>query len=346
MSEDGELKISGEGKLVGGEGEGSRMRETPRTMGGKPRAWVEGKPSRTSAERLDLADRRRLEDQRPGEWARLPISWYSATQIRVWDKIFALTNDMDEVYVVMNEKEIEGTRTSTMNINYAVSNLLDQLLRYISTRLTDTPGFNADDFKAGRKLLVMNLRRQFNPKLLIALANYFDTIKLHWLGQRIDNLRLRLEQLKPSTVEIPGEASPAHGTSEMLEAVPEETPPEGEVDLERKSIIQARAPFGVVYEEDTLYKKLLNIVKRAVGEVKKGRTKEVVIQEAKVRARATMEKSYEELTKDAVQHAARRTRKKVGLSPEEVKRLELYKQNSLQDFENILRDKLKGVKKK
>jgi len=343
MGEDGILKISGEGKLAEGTAEGSRMGQPPRDMAGKPRDWREGEPSRTSGERLELA--RRPAVREPGE-VRLPISWYSATQVRVWDKVFALNNDMDDVFVVINDDEIEGTRTSTVNLSYAISNLMDHLLRFVGMKLEGISGFNKADFTAGRKALVMNMRRRFQPKLLIALANYFDTLKVQWLGQRIDNLRIRLEQLKPSTLEIPLESSAVHGTSEMLEPLPEEEAPQGEIKLKRKSIIEARAPFGVVHEKGSLHDKFIKILKWAIGQKKKGRKHELVVHEAKVKAINIMNASYEELTKQALRHAARRTGKKVGLSPDEVKRLEIYKQNSIEDFENILRDKLRRVKKK
>jgi len=322
IDENEELKITGKAKLQEGEPFGSRFGEKPRDMGGKPEEFEEGEPTRTSGERLELAERTDLASP-------LPISWYSATQIRVWDKVFAINSDQNEVYITINEHEIEGTRTSATKLNLAISNLLEQLLGFVKTKLEGV-GFNEDDYDAGVKRLLTNTRREFNPKLLIELANYFDSIKLEWLGQKIDNLRYRLSRIKFSPLESPAGSEP----TEMPEPI------------ERKSIIQARAPFGVVHDESTLYKKLIKIKDWAIKQVKDGKQKGIVVNEAMVKAKQTMEKSYSELTKRALKHAERRTRKKVGLSPEEIKRIEIYKQNSLDDFHKILYDSLRGVKKR
>jgi hypothetical protein len=313
--------------------EPSRAGEAPRFMEGKPEFWQGGEPTRTGGERLELGEKPTVEGMGEGE-VRLPISWYSASQIRIWDRVYALNNDKDEVYVVVNNHEVQGTRTSATNLNYAVAYLLDNVLEYISSKLAGKVGFNEDDFKSGQKKIVTGFRRKFEPELLINLASYLDSIGMEALGEKIDSLRMRLEQIKPKKLEIQGEPSTETASGEMLEPI-----------FEQKSILQARAPFGVSWQEETLFKAFKSIIKWAQDEVKKGKNKEKVTHEALIKAQHTLDSSYEELVKRAIEHAKKRTKKIVNLSPDELRRINAYKENSLNDFDRILRDSLKETKK-
>ena len=317
---DGKLVVTGEGHLREAEPAGSRATEAYRSMAGKPRYWMEGEPTRTTGEELMLGK----------EEVRIPISWYSTSQIRVWDRVYALNNDRDQVYVVVNGHEIEGTRTSAVNLNYAVASLMGEVLDYIESKIEGVPGYNKEDFKAGKDKIVLELRRDRNLATLVGLANYFDSVNLSSLAEKIDNLRMRLSQLSPSTFEVQGEPGTPTASGEMLEPLPE------------KNLITARAPFGIVDQEKTLYDALKRIQNWALEEVKSGKAKEKTIHEALVKAKQTIEYSYKKLVDKAAEHAAKRTKKEVGINPEELKRLEVYKENSLKDFERILRDSLKG----
>lgn len=313
--------------------EPSRAGEAPRSMAGKPEFWQGGEPTRTGGERLEL--------RKPSEYAvRLPISWYSMSQIRIFDRVYALNNDKDEVYVMMNLHEVAETRTSAVNLNYAVANLLDVALDYVEEKLEGKKGFNRKDFKAGKKKIVLGFRRAFEPEILIELSTYLDNIGQEVLAEKFDNLRMRFEQVRPKTLEIPEEPMSSTASGEMLEAL-EPSPP----NLEQKSLVQARAPFGVVAEEETLFKAFKLIIKWAQEEVGKGENKEKVIHEALIKAKGTLDSSYEELIKRAIEHSQRRTRKTAVLSPEELRRINAYKENSLNDFDRILRDSLKETKK-
>jgi hypothetical protein len=116
---------------------------------------------------------------------------------------------------------------------------------------------------------------------------------------------------------------------------------------EEDAPILARAPFGVAAEEETLFRTLKRkVLDWALREVKRGRVTEVVVGEALNRARKIIDDSYGELIERGKTHASNRTRQKVGLSPEDLKRLTLYKEESLRDVEKILRDRIKAVKVK
>lgn len=329
LGPDRELIVTGKANIPQAQ-DTSRAGQAPRSMAGKPEFWEGGEPTRTGGEIFQL--------RKPSEQAvRLPISWYSMSQIRIFDRVYALNNDKDEVYVMVNMKEVAETRTSTVNINYAVANLLDVALDYVEEKLDGKKGFNGKDFKAGRKKIVLGFRRSFDPDLLIDLSTYLDNIGQETLAEKFDNLRMRLEQVKPKSIEVPEPISSTL-SGEMLEAL------EGP-GLEQKSLVQARAPFGVVWEEDSITKSFKSIIKWAKDEVQGGANKEKTIHEAVIKAKQTLDASYEELVKRAMEHARRRTRKTAVLTPEELRRLSAYKDNSLNDFDRILRDSLKGTKK-
>lgn len=321
----GQLIVTGKASIPKVQ-EGSRAGEATHSMRGKPEEWVAGEPTRTSGERLELSQKAE---------ALIPISWYSVSQIRVWDRVYALTNEKNEVFVVVNNQEIAGTRTSATNINYAIANLLDNVLEYISSKLSGKMGFNEEDFKAGQKKIVIGFRRAFDPELLINLANYLDSIGMEALGEKIDNLRMRLEGIRPKSLEVQAEPGTSTASGEMLEPIEEE----------KKSLLQARAPFGVVWEEDSLFKAFKKIIDWAKAEIEGGKKKEIIIHEAKIKAQHTLDASYEELLKRAMEHAKKRTKKTIVLSPDELRRITVYKQNSMEDFERILRDSLKETKK-
>jgi len=332
LTEAGEVVASGVGKLVGGgEGPGSRVDETPRGREGQSRGDKVTPAPTTSAGERDVLRLAR---------ARLPISWYSATQFRIYDKVFAVMGDMDEVAIVVNNVEITGTRESATNINYIIAHLLRNILKYLKNRLPSIPGFDVQDFDSGIDKLVTMTRREYKPDILISVASYFDDIGLNWLAQKFDNLRYRLNQIKPSSLEVQPEEESK--TGEMILA-PRET--ERPV-IEEVGLIQARAPFGVVHEEEALAKRLERLIKKTTKEykAKKRKTKQVreyIVRSAMIKARRIIEQSYQGLISKAVEHAKRRTGKKVTASPEELKRLEDYKANSLGDFEQVLRMSLK-----
>jgi len=175
------------------------------------------------------------------------------------------------------------------------------------------------------------MRREFSPKQLIALATYLDTKGLTSLAQKIDNLRMKLEQVKLNPAEFIAESRPT-STREMLEVIPEEK-------IEKRG--KARVPFGVKYEEVNLAEELTKLLKWAKKEVKGGKWKATVIKEAKIKAKEIIEDSYKKLNQTAKEHSKERTKKTVKISPEEKRRLDTYKKNSLQDFIKILKDSLK-----
>lgn len=323
IDETGKLLVSGEGSLPEIEtGLGARERERPRDMMGKPRWEEAGEPTRTTGERLELA------------LPRIPISWYSATQIRVFDRLYAVNQDQNELYVMVNNAEVEGTRFTDDKSDYVIAKLMELLLSYVGSKLYDKEGFNEEDWKSGAAKLADSLRRGFRPDALVNLASYLDSIGQDVLAVKIDNLRRRLIQIHP-TPKKPEQESESETEAPSL-------PPSALGEMPGGSIIQARAPFGVVHGERSLADDLERIISWAKSEYKKGRTWSVVIHEAIVKAERTIESSYKELTERAITHAKRRTRKKkITLSPDELKRLEVYKDNSLKDFESILRDALK-----
>jgi len=103
----------------------------------------------------------------------------------------------------------------------------------------------------------------------------------------------------------------------------------------------------VTNERGSLQDQLTKVLKSAVAQYKKGKKKYLVVTTAVAKATRIIDKSYEELVAIALRHSKSRTKKDVGvLSPEQTKRLMIYKQDTLGDFKKILTDQLEGVKKK
>lgn len=103
-------------------------------------------------------------------------------------------------------------------------------------------------------------------------------------------------------------------------------------------------PLAPEYEKASISDRLKRIVKWASKEVKsKKRRKSTIVSEALAKADQMVTRSSQELINRAITHAQRRTGiKRILLSPEELKRLETYKENIMSDFEKILKDSLKG----
>jgi len=301
-------------------GEGKPTMAAPKDQLGKPHREDEGAPTRTTGEKLELA-------------ARLPISWYSATQVRLWNKVFAITQDLNEVYVSVDGVEISGTRTEGVNLNYALASLFDTILGFIGSRLGPTKGFDKKAWDLGRKQLVIATRRQFTPRLLIQLASYCDSVGLSNIAQTFDGLRARLEQLAPGSLQI----QPIEQTTEMIAAP-------GSYE---KAIIRSRAPYGIGYQEGKLSDHLTKLMEEAYESWQKGTNKEVAIHEAIVKATILVDNDCDAATKRAIKHAQRRTgKKKIVLGPEELKRLEAFRASTIEDFTQIIRDRFKGGKAK
>jgi len=194
------------------------------------------------------------------------------------------------------------------------------------------------DYNKAQENTVLYLHREFNPNLLIEWANYFDRHKLEEVAQMVDSLRLRVEQLRPKTIEVQSVPT-VEGEigGEMLEPIPGEDFREGVTIGKAKS----RAPFGVTHEEGSLVERLNKVLEWAKKQKKR---KQLVINEAMVKAKTIIDASYEELKGLALRHTEGRLERKTGLSPEEIKRIEAFRKNTTQDFERILRDKLKRRK--
>ena len=326
----GELLVTGKADIASVQG-ASRANEAPHSMAGKPEYWLEGTPTRTTSERLEL--------RMPSEHAvRLPISWYSMSQIRIFDRVYALNNDKDEVYVMMNMHETPDTRTSAVNLNYAVANLMDAVLDYVVEKLDGKKGFSKKTFAAGKKTIVTGFRRGFDPNLLIELSTYLDGIGQEILAEKFDNLRMRLEQVRPKSLEIPEEPMSSTASGEMLEALDSDTM------VLKKGVAQARAPFGVAWEEETIFSKFKSLIKWAQKEIADGKDREKTINEATIKAKQVLDSSYEELIRRGLAFAGKRAGKTVTLSPEELRRIGDHKESSLNDFTRILRDSLKSGK--
>lgn len=136
--------------------------------------------------------------------ARLPISWYEVSQIEILGKTFALSNDKDDVYVTVDGKNIKGTKESTINLNYSISNLVNTILDYIISTLKNNK-LTSKAFNEKRRIIVRDLRREYKPQLLIDLSNYFDDLGEKEIASKIDHLRNRLSRLKPDSQEVQGE---------------------------------------------------------------------------------------------------------------------------------------------
>jgi len=138
---------------------------------------------------------------------------------------------------------------------------------------------------------------------------------------------------------------------EMLESQDPKDSLEGEINIEKAFV---RPPFIVEDKEDTLKVKLNKIIKWAVKEINnRGRRKKgIIINEAIVKARIILDKDFDKLIDISLRHTNNRIKRRglkntvKSLSPEEIKRLEGYKQDYIEDFEKILRDKLKSKSRK
>ena len=137
------------------------------------------------------------------EAARLPVSWYEVSEVEILGKTFALNNDREDVYVTIDGKNVESTKETTVNLNYAISNLMDTILGYISDNLKND-NLDSEVFSKKRKLTVRNLRRDYNSQLLVDISNYFDDIGEKELATKIDYLRNKLSQIKPDKQEVQG----------------------------------------------------------------------------------------------------------------------------------------------
>lgn len=307
---DGELIVSGKGEIKENEPEGSRARED-RAMGGKPWRWEYGEGSRSQGQQVeDMAK----------ALVGIPISWHTLTQIRLWDRIYAVDQEKDDVYITINGKEVRGTRTKAANFNVIIANLVNYIMDYMIRKL-EADGFDNKALIEGRRTVVLSLRRGLGFKGLINLANYLDSINQSPLAEKIDNLRMRLEKVIHDALDVqPDGIEPLPGT-----------------DSVRKDKVKARVPYGAKHEEKTLFEQLEKLVGKANKKNKKKTIKE---------AKKIIDKSYEELKEHSLNRVRRRTKKKnISLSPEEEKSLKLWKKDALEDFKKILEDSIKGVRK-
>jgi len=135
-----------------------------------------------------------------------------------------------------------------------------------------------------------------------------------------------------------GAGSPATSAGERLEL----SKTEKIVEL-GEGVIQPAPPYGVVNEKETLAAKLKKIREWAKTERKKTRKRNTtIIQEALVKADKVITDSYQELINTGLAHAKSRTGvSSIVLSPEELKRLDKYRENTIADFKKILEDTLK-----
>jgi hypothetical protein len=112
--------------------------------------------------------------------------------------------------------------------------------------------------------------------------------------------------------------------------------------LELAEHVPIRTPFSLPHSETKLQGHLNAILNWAVKRVKSGSNRESTVKQAKEKADKMLKDSYEFLVNRALSHARKRTGKEVQIGPEEFKRLESWKANSLDDFESILNDQLTG----
>ncbi len=313
LGPDGALVVEGEGKIPEGQqdqGFGARADEAPKPMNGKPWRYEYGSPTRTQGEQ-------------PSDMSKsmvgIPISWHSLTQIRLWDRVYAIDQENDEVYVTVNDKEVKGTRTKAINFTSIVASLGEYLIDFIGRKLGKNKQFNATSFEEGKNKAVNSLRRG-TFEGLISLSNYLDDIEESAIAFKIDNLRMRLERVIHDALDV---QSPA---GEMLENTEK---------IEKEAInTPSITPYAPKHYEDTMANKLNKIIQDT-------KTKKQFNKAVK-EAEQVIEDSYNKLKETSLNRAKRRTGKKdIKLSPEEEKRLTMYKNEALEDFKTILNDKLK-----
>jgi len=133
---------------------------------------------------------------------------------------------------------------------------------------------------------------------------------------------------------------------EMLESQDPKDSLEGEINIEKAFV---RPPFIVEDKEDTLKDKLDKVVKWSIAELKKRgkRKRGHIVYEAINKVKKILDEDFSKLIEISLRHTNNRIKRRglkstvKSLSPEEIKRLEGYKQDYLEDFEKILRDRLK-----
>lgn len=194
-----DVEISPSGELiVSGKGEKFPQR-SPQLQ--KPESRTSG-----AAEGVQSVDREtedKVSEETEGfkkDIVPLPSSWYESTQMKLMDDEFAIVEDKDEVYVSMNGKEYSGTRTPSNQFSLAIARLLDVSLAQLGLNLYG-PGFPKDEFDNLRRSSVAILQRKYDSNILLSIIQFFDRVYLPEIAAQLNELRARLDKIKPSTTE-------------------------------------------------------------------------------------------------------------------------------------------------
>jgi len=130
------------------------------------------------------------------QFLRIPTSWYEATKVNILGQELAINDDQDEIFIEGNGNEIIGTRTDARNFNLAFSKLIDITTTMIHETYKDAPGFDSTTHESMRSYWVQELEREYNPRILIDMSNYYQNKNFDVIAKEIDNLRSRTEQIK------------------------------------------------------------------------------------------------------------------------------------------------------
>lgn len=147
--------------------------------------------------------------------ARFTVSWYETSAIQHYNKIYAIENEKEDIFITVTtisdppQKTIlEDTRTNVGNYVYAIANLV-----YIVMIKAKVPSEIAGDW-------YYLLRRDINLEVLKEVAIYFDRHKNEVMAVQFDSLRNRLKQIKPSSFEVFPPFSTVYDTSSQTLEVP------------------------------------------------------------------------------------------------------------------------------
>ena len=64
----------------------------------------------------------------------LPVSWSELTMIRLFDQDLSVQSEKDDLYITMNLKEVDGTRSPGENVFYVISDFINFCLKIIEKK--------------------------------------------------------------------------------------------------------------------------------------------------------------------------------------------------------------------
>ena len=182
LDEEGELQISGEAKPT------VETPEAPSGPSGIPSMPTVSEASGDLLQRQDVA--------------RMPISWYDASKIEYEEHTYALTNEKEKLYLMLDDKRQETVWT-TMQLGDALGSMLSYLFTDIQVKLMENEGFDRLSFESQWNNVVASYRRNLETgtQALLGFCQSLDNMGLKPLAQTLDEWRERISTLKPSTLE-------------------------------------------------------------------------------------------------------------------------------------------------